>query len=97
MATTFVQKQGNPNNYTVYGQSVVDGGLCVQDGISGIGLLTFGLIWGSPEIWMDSQISITTAWADSNSVITTSWTNSNSIITTTWTDSIFGPYGEALS
>ncbi len=87
------------NNFTVYGQGVVTGGLIVQDGISGVGLVTNGLVWPASDVWFDPQLAapIVTSWANSNASITTSWTDSNSNITTTWTPSLYGPYGEAIS
>lgn len=88
--------QSNPQNYTVYGQAVVTGGLIVQDGISGVGLVTNGFVWTGYDVWFDPQLAapIVTSWSNSNALITTSWTDSNSAITTTWTTSQYGPYGE---
>lgn len=90
--------QSNPHNFTLYGMALLDEGLVVQDGISGVGLLTRGLIFTAGGIWFDPQKAapITTVWANSNPSVTTSWTDSNPVVTTTWHDPIQGLSGEVL-
>lgn len=92
MTSVFRPNQSDKNSYTVYGQSVVDRGLCVLNGISGVGLLTDGLVWSAYDVWLDPQRAapISTLWSESNAPVVTAWTNSDSNINTTWTPSRSG-------
>lgn len=100
-ATSQYQNQKDKSSFSVYGQSLLDYGLCVTDGISGVGLITRGLVWEGYEIWLFTQdvAPVTTGWtaaigwSGGASLITTSWSGA-STPTTAWTLSDSGMNGE---
>jgi hypothetical protein len=73
---------------SVYSESVLTQGLEVRDAIAGLGLLTRGLVWPAPQIWLGlDQISgISTSWSVGATVATTTWSNTSGPSSTTWTD-----------
>lgn len=74
---------------TIRGIALSDLGLSEWETISGLGLLTGGLIWPCEQIWYGPVLSngstiISTSW----SLITmaaTSWTLCGATVTTSWT------------
>jgi hypothetical protein len=70
-----------------YSEAVLTRGLEVRDAIAGLGLLTNGLVWPGPQIWLATdQISgIATSWSVGASVASTSWTAASGPSSTTWT------------
>lgn len=78
---------------TVYGEALVTAGLTVRGAISGLGLVTRGLIWECQNIWTDSEENIATNWTAPSSPAT-SWTNAEDSITTTWTEPSGEPFAE---
>lgn len=85
-----------PDDFTqqdiaLYGQAILTDGLVVSDAIAGIGLLTRGLAWPAPQIWLDTTLNsgIATSWTPSASAASTSWTESagaGSSTVTIWTN-----------
>lgn len=69
---------------SVYGQAVMNHGLCVQHGVSGVGLVSRGFIYGKYDIYIDAfnVNPISTSWTDSEDVISTSWTDSQTLAPT---------------
>ena len=49
----------------------------------GLGLVTFGFLWGS--IWVRCCDPVSTSWTDFYSVVSTSWSDFYSPVTTIWT------------
>ncbi len=75
---------------TIYGMALNNFGFTEQDTIDGLGLNTFGLIWGCQNIWFgpyySSGLTISTSWAAAaNATVSTVWT-ANATVTTVWTD-----------
>lgn len=86
-----------PQEFIAYGESLLTNGLCVRDGISGIGLVTRGFIYGMTDVYIGTDSSgITTSWSNSEGVLTTTWTDSEASITTSWTPVVNGIWGEYL-
>ena len=77
---------------TVKGVALLDKGLTEWDAIDGVGLQTYGFVWGCPNIWYhgciyDEFVTLT-AWTLSAfpGATTTIWTAYNvSLIPTVWT------------
>lgn len=55
-----------PLDVTIQGQALNDFGLSALNTIAGLGLNTFGFLWGCPDIWVDSDAALTTTWANSD-------------------------------
>ena len=51
-----------PVDAIIAGEAVIDGGLSAFNTISGLGLNTFGFLWGCGEIWAPAYPPITTTW-----------------------------------
>ncbi len=51
----------------VVGTALETNGLSGKNTISGLGLVTYGFIWGCSEIWSPADESITTTWEVCNS------------------------------
>lgn len=67
-----------PFDVTVKGFALETKGFTEGNQIDGLGLLTYGLIWGCDNIW--------TQYVSSNTLIATSWTLAYGYsISTTWT------------
>lgn len=57
---------------TVNGEALSDFGLQADDEISGIGLVTFGLLW--PGIWTPCSFGVSSTWTDCGAAPSTTWT-----------------------
>lgn len=53
-----------PLDVIVVGNALNSFGFTAFDTISGIGLNTFGLLWGCNDIWASAEPAVTTVWAD---------------------------------
>jgi len=87
---------GFPEQYICYPEGLVNRGLYTAYGISGIGLVTNGFLWGMSDLYMypESVDGVATGWTGIPSV-TTNWTNGETATITNWTGptmSIWGPY-----
>jgi len=93
------------NNFFVYGEPLVDGGICNIKAQEGVGLVTRGLVWVFASIWDYPQAlsGISTSWAAyaaGNSLVPTVWSPysaGQSLVPTVWTDPVGGIWGEASS
>jgi hypothetical protein len=72
------------NQTGLYGEALLDYGICVRQAVNGYGLETFGLVWQGPDIWITPS---------AHDGVTTTWTSSETAITTTWTPSTVFGYG----
>jgi hypothetical protein len=54
---------------TVKGLAIEDFGLSAENTISGLGLCTFGLVWGCHDIWGPVIDEPTTTWTDAEPVV----------------------------
>lgn len=107
-STSQYQNQRDKSSFSVYGESVVSGGLCVQNGISGAGLITTGFLWEGYEIWLwpEDSSPVSTSWGSANgysgsaSLIVAGWTaavgysGSASLVSTAWNFPPIGMNGE---
>lgn len=106
--TSQYQNQKDKSSISVYGQSLLNYGVCVSDAISGVGLITKGFLWQGYEIWLWREDSdpVSTGWtaaagySGSATLVTTSWTSAAgysggvSLVTTAWTSPSGGMNGE---
>lgn len=75
-----------PSQVGVQGQALVTHGLEVNGLVSGIGLVTNGLLWPDGFIWVPCDYGITTDWtACEPDDIVTDWTACDAGVVTTWT------------
>ena len=82
-------------DYAVYGEALLSFGFEVRDAIDGMGIVTRGLIWHCPQIWIDQQnvAGIVSTWTNASSASSTAWTQASgagSSTTTTWTNTFTG-------
>ena len=70
---------------TVVGQALETLGFQGNNTISGLGLNSFGFVWGAGEIWSPAQVQgLTTTWVTAQAVVSTTWVTSEATVTTTW-------------
>lgn len=56
----------DPVDVIIVGQALNDLGLEAFDTISGLGLNTFGFLWGCNEIWAPADAPVSTTWVNAN-------------------------------
>ena len=53
-----------PVDATVRGMALETFGLTSDNTISGLGLVTFGFLWGCPDIWGPADDPVSTTWTN---------------------------------
>lgn len=84
--------------WQAYGEALMSNGLYTRSGISGIGLITRGFVYGVYDIYLDIEKSapITTSWVIGSSVALTSWSVGSSVAATSWNEEQQGYFGDSI-